>query len=272
MGPVTDVSSGRTLKASLTELWASRETALAFAQRDLKVKYKQTGFGVAWALFQPLAFVGIFIFVFGGRAGSFATGSYGAFLLSALIPWTFLVTAVTFGSSALLTDAMLLRKVYFPRELPVLGAVLASTVDLAVGVGALVVVGPFFGTSLSPAWLLLPLVVLPLVAIAIGVSLGLGALNVYYRDVRYAIPFAMTAWLFLSPVVYPLDAVAHRWRWMYVVVNPVAGVLDSFRRIVVSGTAPDPTVYGIGLMMSTATLVVGHVVFRRLEPNMADVV
>jgi lipopolysaccharide transport system permease protein len=260
------------LPPSLGELVASREVLLAFASRDLKVKYKQTGLGALWALIQPLTFVIIFTFAFRGRANLSTTHPYGAFLLSAFVPWSFLQTAVTFGSGALLSDAMLLRKVYFPRELPILGAVVASTLDLAIAMSALAVIGPLFGVTFSIAWILLPVVAVPLVAIASGVSLALGALNVYYRDVRYAIPFALQAWLFSSPVLYPLTTVGHGWRWLYIVLNPAAGVLDSFSRIIVSGALPDLAVFGIACVTSLATFGLGYAVFRSLEADMADVV
>jgi lipopolysaccharide transport system permease protein len=179
---------------------------------------------------------------------------------------------VSFGASALLTDSSLVRKVYFPREVPVIAALLATGLDLLIGLVLFASVGPFLGARASFTWMLAPLLALPLAILAAGVSLALASLNVYYRDFRYALPFALQLWLFASPVAYPLSVVPESWRGLYVALNPAAGTLDAFRRVLALGEAPDLGLLGVSLAGSLLVLVAGYRLFKRLEPNFADVV
>jgi ABC-type polysaccharide/polyol phosphate export permease len=261
------------LLQALGELWAFRGTVLAFAERDVRVKYKQAVLGVAWAVLQPLVLMAVFSFALGRLAGMSAGETpYPAFALSALVPWMFLQTGVSFGASTLLADASLLRKIYFPREVPILGAILGAGVDFAVGLGVFALLGPFLGARPSPAWLLAPLLGVVLALLGAGTACLFAALNVYYRDFRYALPFALQVWLFASPVAYPLSAVPERWRGIYVVLNPAAGILDCFREVLALGRLPGA---GLLLVSSGGALVVawlGYRVFKNLEPNFADVV
>jgi len=261
------------LVRALRELWAFREVVWAFAERDTRLKYKQAVLGVAWSVIQPLAFLAIFVFIF-GRVGRVSTGSipYPAFALTALVPWFFVQTAVSFGAQALLMDGALLRKVYFPREASVLGAVLSAGLDFSLGLVLLLVLGPFLGIRLSwTALLAVPLGIV-LAVLASGVALALGALNVYYRDFRYVLPLFLQLWMFASPVAYPLTAVPERWRTLYVLANPVAGILDSFRRSLAEGRLPD-----LGLLLSSVAMAfaiawVGYSLFKLIEPGFADVI
>jgi lipopolysaccharide transport system permease protein len=217
--------------------------------------------------------MGIFVFAFGHAAKVPGGGApYAAFALSALVPWTFVQNGVTFGAQSLLTDAPLLRKVYFPREVPVLGAVLASVVDLAIGLALFVVLGPIVGANVSATWLLAPLLAVPLALLAGGFSLALASLNVYYRDFRYALPFVLQLWMFASPVAYPLTVIPSRWRDLYVALNPAAGILDSFRRALALGTMPDPVPFAISATACVVVAWIGYRLFKRFEPGFADVV
>ncbi|MDR7550685.1 MAG: ABC transporter permease [Armatimonadota bacterium] len=246
---------------------------LAFAERDVRVKYKQTILGVLWAVLQPLAFMVIFSVAFGRLAKVPGGGApYAAFSLSALVPWTFLQTAVTFGANALLMDSAIIRKVYLPREVPVLGAVAHAGVDLAIGVGLFALLAPVLGAHFSPTWLLVPVLAVLLGLLAVGVALPLAALNVYYRDFRYALPFALQLWLFASPVAYPLSVVPAPWRDLYVALNPAAGLLDAFRRVLALGSWPDPSLLTVSLAGTAVILWAGYRIFKGLEPNFADVV
>jgi ABC-type polysaccharide/polyol phosphate export permease len=261
------------IRQALRELWGFRGTVLAFAERDVRVKYKQAVLGVAWAVIQPLAFMAIFTIALGRLANVPGGGApYAAFALSALVPWTFLQTAVNFGANALLTDAALVRKVYFPREVPVLGAVLSGAVDFGIGLALFAILGPFLGARPSFTWLLAPVLGLVLALLAAGVGLALGALNVYYRDFRYALPFALQLWLFASPVAYPLSVIPEEWRTLYVTLNPAAGVLDGFRRILALGHLPDPTLLGASFAGSLIVAILGYRIFKSLEPNFADII
>src|SRR5207302_7462336 len=220
------------LGQALRELWGFRHTVLAFAERDVRLKYKQTVLGVLWAIIQPLALMLVFTVAFGRLAKVSGGGApYPAFSLSALVPWMLLQTAVTFGANALLMDSAIIRKVYLPREVPVLGAVAQAGVDLAIGVALVAALSPALGARVSAAWLLMPVLAVLLALLAVAVALPLAALNVYYRDFRYALPFALQLWLFASPVAYPMSVVVAHWQGLYVTLNPPAGVLDAFRRV-----------------------------------------
>ena len=267
-------STGRPgLAQALRELFAFRGTVLAFAERDVRVKYKQAVLGVAWALIQPLAFLGIFA-IFFGRVAKIGGGGvpYAAFALTALIPWNYVATTVSFGSQALISDAALVRKVYFPREVPVLAAAVASMVDFGAGLVAFLILGPILGAHLSLTGLLAPLL-LPFVALpAVGLSLGLAALNVYYRDFRYALPLGVQLWMFASPVAYPLTKIPVEWQTLYAFLNPVAGPLEGFRRVLGLGLLPDVNLLLASLAGGAMWLWLGYRLFKAMEPNFADVI
>lgn len=261
------------LGAALQELWQFREVVLAFAERDVRVKYKQAAFGAAWAVLQPLTFMAIFTLAI-GRFGRFSGGGvpYAAFSLSALVPWIFLQTSINFGANKLITDAALVRKIYFPREVPVFGSVLAAGVDFLIGLVLFAVLGPFLGARPSFTWLLAPLLGIVLAILASGISLVMAGLTVYYRDFRYALPFMLQVWLFASPVIYPLTRVPEQWRDLYIVLNPAAGLLDAFRSVLALGRLPDPGPLSVSLAASAIALAVGYRLFKGLERNFADVV
>lgn len=261
------------LGPALRELWGYRGTTLAFAERDVRVKYKQAVLGTAWAVIQPLAYMAVFSLMLGRLAKVPGGGtSYAAFSLSALVAWAYLQNGVSFGVNALLTDGALLRKVYFPREVPVLGALISASLDLGIGLVLFAILGPFLGADASPTWLLAPLLGVLLGLLGAGVALTFAALNVYYRDFRYALPFTLQFWLFASPVAYPLSVVPDRWRGLYVALNPAAGVLDGFRRVLANGDLPDPGLLAISTVGTFVVLILGYRVFKSLEPNFADVV
>jgi homopolymeric O-antigen transport system permease protein len=261
------------LAAALRELWIYRAIIVAFAERNIRIKYKQAALGIAWAVIQPLVFMAIFTLTIGRFAGVSAGGvDYAAFTLSALVPWTFLSTGVSFGANALITDGALIRKVYFPREVPVLGAIVASVVDFLIALILFFIVGPFLGAQVSAWWLLAPVLAIPLTVLAAGVSIVFGALNVYYRDFRYALPFLLQLWLFASPVAYPLSVVPDSWRWLYLVLNPAAGLIDAFSRTLALGQSPDGPALAISVVGTIVVSFIGYRAFKALEPNFADVI
>lgn len=257
----------------LRELWAFREVVWAFAERDTRLKYKQAALGGAWAVIQPLVFLMIFVMVF-ARISRVSEGNvpYAAGALAALVPWFFMQTGVSFAAQALVLDAPMIRKVYFPREAPVLGAVLSAGLDFAIGLSLVLLLEPVLGGRLSwtvlfvvPLWLILSLLVS-------GVAMALGALNVYYRDFRYALPVFVQLWMFASPVAYPLAAVPDQWRTLYIFANPAAGLLDGFRRAVAQGQPPDAWLLAVSAAEACAVAWLGYVVFKHVEPAFADVV
>ncbi|HLJ60336.1 MAG TPA: ABC transporter permease [bacterium] len=261
------------LAGCLRELWAYREVVWAFAERDTRVKYKQAVLGVAWAVLQPLVFLGVFIVVF-GRVAHINTGNvpYGALALAALVPWFFVQSSVSFGAQTLLRDSALVRKIYFPREAPVLGAVLSSSLDFCIGLTLVLILEPFLGGRLSwYMFLAIPLWAILAVQVT-GVVMAFSALNVYYRDIRYVIPLAMQLWMYATPVAYPLEVVQGRWRTLYVVANPATGVIDGFHRVLARGLPPDPRLLALSTVEAVAIACVGYWLFKRMEPGFADAV
>src|SRR5450759_760305 len=213
------------------ELWRSRELFWMFAWRDLKIRYKQTELGIAWAILQPFFTMVVFSLVFGRLAGLGAdTGGvpYPVFSFAALLPWTYFASTVTRTSNVLVDSSALVTKVYFPRLLLPLSASVSGIVDL--GIAFIVLVGLMLFYGLTPTWgvLALPIFVLMAAGASVGVGLWLAALNVEYRDVRFLTPFLVQTWMYLTPVVYPINKVPVRFQALYA-VNPMVGVVEGFR-------------------------------------------
>lgn len=269
---VSDSRGRASLAAAVHELLAFREVIWAFTSRSFRLRYKQTLLGVAWVVLQPLLFLGIFVLVF-GRAVEISGGGapYAAFALSALVPWGFASSAITFGGNALVADASLLRKVYFPRETPVLGAVGSYLPDLGIGILLILIAAPLTGATLGLSLLLAPIVLVALIVPVVGIALPLAALSVYYRDFRYIIPFALQIALFASPVAYPVTTIPDQWRTLYA-LNPVVGPLEGFRRLFALGEAPDWSLLAVSGASALVITSLGYALFKRLERQMADVV
>jgi lipopolysaccharide transport system permease protein len=257
---------------ALRELWDYRELAYFLVWRDLKVRYKQTALGIGWAVVQPLVTVIIFSVIF-GRLADLPSDSvpYPVFTLAALLPWQLFSAAFTGAGASVVGSANLVTKVYFPRLIVPIAAVLAPLVDFLVWAGLLAVMMAWYGIAptLNMAWL--PLVTFAAVGLAFGVGLWVAALNVRYRDVRYLLPFVLQAWLWISPVAYSLELVPERWRSLYA-LNPLVGVIQGFRWALLGSEAP-----GVALLVPTAavTLVVvfsGALYFRRAEDHFADLI
>lgn len=271
---VFDGSKRVSLRRALRELIAYRECVWSFAARSLRVRYKQAVLGVAWAVVQPLAFMAIFVVVFGGVAGikGGSHTSYAAFVLAALVPWQFVSSGVSSGGDALIQDAGLLRKVYFPREAPVLGAIGSYVPDFLIGLTLLLLAAPFTGAHIGWHLVFVPLLLVAILLPAIAVAVPIAAFALHYRDFKYALPFAVQIWLFASPVAYPLTQVGHSWRWVYAVVNPVVGMLEGFRHVLALGTSPDWGLLGLSVASSILLLAVGFRIFKKLEREFADIV
>jgi lipopolysaccharide transport system permease protein len=265
------------LGRKLRELWAFKDTALAFTERNIRVQYKQAILGLAWAIIQPVTYIVLFTIAMGHLAKIPVPGTtYAAFALSVHVPWGFVQSSIAAGASSTVSNSGLMRKIYFPREVVVLAAVMSNGVDLGVGLLLAVIVAPILGAHITVWWLLLPLLVLILATLAVGIGLALSAFSVYYRDFGYVIPFALQAWLFASPVAYPLSLVQEKapavWYKLYVVLNPAAGILDSFTRVIAKGQAPNPALLLLSAVQAIVVTVGGYWVFKRLEPNFSDVV
>jgi len=258
-------------RAALHELWLFREVLWAFLVRQVKIQYKQAAIGVAWAVLRPVLAAAIFALFLGRLDVLGAEGvPYLLFALAGMVVWTYFSSATTTGSERLVTDQALLRKVYFPREVVPLAAVGSSLVDLVPGFATLAVVAALYGVYPAASWIVLWLPVLIVVLFATAAALAFAALNVYYRDVRYALPFLLQLAFFATPVVYALSLVPERWREPYAVLNPVAGAIDAVREIVLDGDWPDFAVLGLALGWSAALLVAAYWLFKRLERGFAD--
>jgi lipopolysaccharide transport system permease protein len=254
------------------ELWAYRELLYYFVWRDLKVRYRQTAFGAAWALLQPLLMVAIFTLVLGNVAGLAPAGvPYPVFALAGLVPWTLFSQSLIGTSASLVNAGSLLQKVYFPRLLVPLASVGSYILDFLIGFVALIVVMLVAGLMpMATAVLVIPMALLA-VAVALSVGIWLSAVNVRYRDVRHAMPFLAQAWLFASPVAYPIDVIPERWQGLYS-LNPMVGVIEGFRwSLLGGGPSPIPAIV-ISVVITTILLVTGIAYFRRTERTFADVI
>ena len=268
-----DGSNRSSLVGSARELWGYRECVWSFASRSLRVRYKQAALGLSWAILQPLAFLTVFVVFFGDIAGVETKGStYSAFAISALVPWQFVSSSVSFGGDSLIQDAGLVRKVYFPREAPVFGAIGSYLPDLGIGLILLLLAIPITGAHITWTIVFLPLLIAAIAVPAIAVAIPLAGLAVYYRDFKYALPFGIQLWLFASPVAYPVTVVAPEWRWLYALVNPVVGPLEGFRRVLAVGTTPDWGLLALSALSGAILIVVGQRLFKRLESEFADVI
>lgn len=257
----------------LREIWRSRELLYFFVWRDLKVRYKQTAFGALWALIQPLAMMAVFTLVLGNVAGiSPANVPYALFTLTALVPWTLFSQGLIGASGSLVEAANILQKVYFPRILLPFASVGSYVVDFLIGMVMLLVVMLAFGTvpTLAAVW------VIPLTLLAIMASLAFGtwlsAVNVRYRDVRYAVPFLVQLWLFASPIAYSAEVVPHELRLVYQ-LNPMSGVIEGFRWALLDPAGPAPVgAVGLSVLITTLVLAGGLIYFRRTERTFADII
>jgi lipopolysaccharide transport system permease protein len=251
------------------ELWAYRDLALILALRDLQLRYRQTLLGIAWAVIQPLAAMLIFAAVFGRIAHLPSDGvPYSSFALTGLTIWTFISTAVTAAATSLVDQRDLITKVWFPRLLAPVAAVLAATVDLLVALVLLVPVLAIDGVVPPLRALTLPLWILGAILLAIASGLWLSAANVLYRDVRYALTFVLQVWLYVSPVVFSSSLVHGRWRYVFN-LNPAAGLIDGARWALLNGPSPGPQLaVSVGSLL--LLLVSGALWFRTAERVFAD--
>lgn len=254
---------------NLRDLWTYRELLFFLTWRDVKVRYKQTLLGAAWALLQPLLLMLIFNFFFARLAGINSGNAvpYPLFAYAGLLPWTFFANAVANGGNSLVGSTNLITKVYFPRMFIPAAAVGAGVVDLAIAFGLLVVLMIYYGVGFHWSFALLPLLVLLTTVLALAVGLLMSALNVKYRDIRYALPFMIQVWMFASPVIYPIP---DNWRWV-LALNPMTGIIEGFRAALF-GHAFDWLTLGLSAAITLALLVYSAFVFARMEKSFADVI
>jgi len=257
---------------NLRELWQHRELIYFLTWREIKVRYKQTAIGAAWALLQPLFTMLIFTLFFGRLAKMPSDGiPYSVFALTALTPWTFFANGMANSSNSLVSNANLLTKVYFPRLALPLAAVFSGIVDFLLAFAMLMTYVMYRG--FWPTWrmLWLPAFLLLAVVTSLGVGLWLSALNVQYRDVRYTVPFLTQVWLFSTPIAYPSSMMHEPWHTIYG-LNPMVGVVEGFRWAIVGGGRGPDAMFAVSCVTATATLVTGAFYFRSMEKGFADIV
>jgi lipopolysaccharide transport system permease protein len=262
----------RRFALNLRELWDYRELLYFLTLRDVKVRYKQTLLGVAWALIQPVVSMIVFSVIFGHLAGIKGVRGvpYPLFVFAGILPWTYFASSLSQGSLSVAGNASLVTKVYFPRLILPLAASVVALVDFVMSFGVLLVLFLWYGHW--PHWhvVFLPLFIALTWLIAIGVGLWLSALNVRYRDVPYAIPFLTQLWLYASPVIYPVTLVPAHWRWL-LALNPMAGVIDGFRWAVLGRGDLHAGLLAIGVAVAAVLFSSGLVYFKRVERRFADV-
>jgi lipopolysaccharide transport system permease protein len=260
------------LHLDLQAVWQSRELLYFLIWRDVKIRYKQTMLGAAWVIIQPLMTMVIFTVIFGQFARIPSDGlPYSIFTYTALLPWQYFSQAISRSSDSLVTSAHLITKIYFPRLIIPISAVLAPLVDFAIAF--VVLLGMMAWFRIPPYWnaLFLPLFLLLALITALAVSLFLSALNVKYRDVRYTVPFLIQFWMYASPVVYPVSIIPAQWRLLYS-LNPLVGVIEGFRWVLLGKGSPDFSTMVVSGTVVVALLLGGVIYFKKMERTFADVI
>ena len=271
--PVVHIAARRGwLALDLAELWAYRELLYFFVWRDIKVRYKQTVIGAAWAVLQPVMTMLVFSLFFGKLAKISSGGlPYPIFYYCALLPWMYFSAAMQGATNIVVDQQRVITKIYFPRVVLPIAAVLSGLLDFAISFVVLLGMMVYYRIIPTGAVIWLPAFTLLAILTALGVGLWLSALNALYRDVRYVVPFLVQFWMFASPVVYPSSIVPEKWRWLYG-LNPMAGVIEGFRWALTGHGQPP----GILLAASSAAVVLlvfsGLVYYHAVEGTMADVV
>jgi lipopolysaccharide transport system permease protein len=266
------IAPSRGLNIRLHELWAYRELLYFFIWRDIKVRYKQTVIGAAWAILQPFLAMLVFSLFFGRLAKLPSNGlPYPVFYYCALLPWSYFSGALQNATNVVVEQQRLITKIYFPRLVLPISAVLSGLVDFAIAFCMLIALMAYYRIAPGRAAFLLPGFLLLAVLTALGFGLWLSALNAVYRDVRYVVPFLVQFWMFASPVAYSTSLVPERWRWIYS-LNPMAGVIEGFRwALTPQGLAPGP-LFGASAGGVVLLLVGGLFYYRAMEGTIADVV
>ena len=267
---IRPVSGG--VRLNFGDLWEYRELLYFLVWRDLKVRYKQTVLGAAWAIIQPLFLMLVFTVFFGRLIGVPSEGlPYSIFAYTALLPWQLFARALSDASVSLVANERVITKVYFPRLLVPAAAVISSLVDFAIAFVLLLGMMLFYGIYPGSAIIALPVFILLVLIAALGVGFWLSALNAIYRDVRYTLPFLTQLWMFATPVVYPSSLVPREW-WFLYSLNPMVGVVEGFRWSLLGKAAPSETMLVVSAIVVLFIFGGGIVYFGRMEQTLADVI
>src|SRR5580704_16520210 len=271
--PTVHIAARRVwLALDLAELWNYRELLYFFVWRDIKVRYKQTVIGAAWAVLQPLMTMLVFSLFFGKLAHIPSEGlPYPIFYYCALLPWMYFATSLQNATNTMVENQRLITKVYFPRLALPLSSILSGLVDFGVSFLMFIAMMIYFGTRPSAAILWFPAFLLLALLTALGMGLWLSALNAVYRDVRYVVPFMVQFWMFASPVVYPSSLVPEKWRGLYG-LNPMAGVIEGFRWSLAGHGDPPRRMLLVSTGVVILLVLTGAAYFQKMESKIADVV
>lgn len=271
--PILNIEPSNTwVSLKLGELWQYRELLYFLIWRDIKVRYKQTALGAAWAIIQPLFSMLIFSLFFGRLAKMPSDGiPYPLFSLAALVPWTFFANGLNQSSNSLVASANLLKKVYFPRLVIPIATVLAGVVDFALSFVVLLGLMAFYGVTPTINLLWMPLFLLLALVTSLAVGLWMSALNVKYRDVRYIVPFVIQVWMFSTPIVYPSSLLPASWRTIYG-LNPMVGVVEGFRWALLGTNTVPGFMIAVSATAALLLLIGGAFYFRHMEKSFADIV
>jgi lipopolysaccharide transport system permease protein len=254
------------------EIWNYRELLYFLTKRDIKVRYKQTVLGGLWAVIQPAFTMIVFTLFFGRLANVPSDGlPYPIFVYAGLLPWTYFANAVSASGNSLVGSANLITKVYFPRLIVPASAALGGLLDFFIALFVLAALMAYYQFIPGAAILFFPVLVALTFLCAIGVGLWLSALNVQYRDIRYAIPFLIQIWMFVSPVIYPVSLVKERYQWL-LAINPMGGVIHAYRACLLGRQPIDWQLLTLSALIILAIFLGGLYYFRRMEKVFADVV
>ncbi len=269
--PIHIEPRGSRVGLDLRELWAYRELLYFLTLRDIKIRYKQTAIGVAWAVLQPVVTTAIFTVIFSTWA-RFETAdiAYPLFVLSALVIWLFASTSITVASNSFVNNANLVTKVYFPRLIVPFAATLASLFDLIFSVAILIILMVYYGVVPTTQLLLAPVFIILALVLAAAFGTLLSALTVRYRDVKFALPFSLQVWMIASPIFYPVSMLSEKWRLAYA-INPLTGVIDGFRSSLF-GLPFNWPIIGVSSGSIIVLCLISIVVFKRMEDDFADII
>ncbi len=270
--PVVVIESRRgSLAINLRDLWQYRDLLYILTLRDIKVRYKQTVLGILWAIIQPLFMMIIFTLFFGRLAGIPSDGiPYPLFAYAGLLPWTFFSNALNNSGNSLVGNSSLITKVYFPRMIIPIAAVGSSLIDFVISFGLLILLMLYYNIGFSPGVLMLPILILLTVLLTIGIGMWMSALNVKYRDIRYALPFVIQLWMFATPIIYPSSLIPDKWRWLFR-INPLTGLIEGYRSAIF-GKPFDLTGLAISIFFIFVVLIYSAYTFRQMERRFADIV
>jgi len=256
----------------LKELISFRELLFTWTQRDFKVRYSQSILGAAWAIIQPLSLMIVFSVIFSTFLKVPTDGiPYPVFAYTALLPWTFFSNSLSFAIPSLVSNMNLVSKIFFPREILPLSSIFVCLIDFLISISILILLFIWYQTPIGWSALLVPLILLIQIVLIYGISLLASAVNVFYRDVRFIIPLVLQVWMYLSPIIYPANLVPEWLKPIYF-INPMAVIIDSYRRLLLYQQMPDWPYLGLTTVMSFALLFVAYRYFKTSEREFADLI